>query len=242
MADWNRDSGSRRRYAALTASMVNGRSLTKTGAAASFLGPPAMTLGSEASADADDLTYSYRPSLLGAPRTFALTDDGIAWSAGPRSGRVRYRDVRRVRMSFKPGSMQTYRFLTEIWAEGAPKLQIASASWKSMVEQERLDRSYAAFVAALHGRIARAASPQPVRFEQGANAFAYWPGLALYVMVALALAGVFVRALRVHSLAGALFVGGFVALFLWQGGSFFRRNRPGRYRPDALPNDLMPRG
>jgi hypothetical protein len=189
----------------------------------------------------DNLTYSYRPSLLGPPWSFTLTDRGMDWSAGGRSGHVRYRDVRRLRLSFKPVSMQTHRFLTEIWAEGAPKLEIVSSSWKSMVEQERRDGPYAAFVSELHARIASAASPVPVRYDQGANPFTYWPGLVLYTLVALALAAVFVRALEVHAIGGAAFIGAFVALFLWQGGNFFRRNRPGTYRPDALPHELMPR-
>ena len=37
------------------------------------------------------------------------------------------------------------------------------------------------------------------------------------------------------------FTAALMALFLWQGGNFFRRNRPGRYRPDALPAALMPK-
>ena len=200
-----------------------------------------MTLDPAGAPENGDLTYSYRPSLLGAPWTFTLTGDGMDWSAGSRSGRVRYRDVRRLRLSFKPASMQTHRFLTEIWAEGAPKLQIVSASWKSMVEQERRDGPYAAFITELHARVAREHGPVPVRYDQGTNPFPYWPGLALYTAVALALAAVFVRALEVHALGGAAFIGAFVALFLWQGGNFFRRNRPGTYRPDALPAKLMPR-
>ena len=63
----------------------------------------------------------------------------------------------------------------------------------------------------------------------------------LYAVVALLLAGVFVRTLEMHAIGGAAFIGAFVALFLWQGGNFFRRNRPGTYTPDALPPDLMPR-
>ena len=39
----------------------------------------------------------------------------------------------------------------------------------------------------------------------------------------------------------AAFVGAFMLLFLWQGGNFFRRNRPGFYRPEALPAELLPK-
>jgi hypothetical protein len=29
---------------------------------------------------------------------------------------------------------------------------------------------------------------------------------------------------------------------VWQSGTYFLRNRPGRYRPDALPKELVPGG
>jgi len=188
----------------------------------------------------DSDTYIYRPSLLGAPWAFKLTDDGIEWAAGTKSGRVAFRDIRRLRMSYRPANMQSYRFMTEIWADGAPKLRIVSSSWKSMVEQERLDKLYSAFVAKLHRRIARAgATPQ---FEQGSNTLAYWPGLILFVGVALGLCFLIVRALQSDAMSGVVFIATFLTLFLWQGVNFFRRNKPGLYVVDALPAMLMPKG
>jgi hypothetical protein len=185
-------------------------------------------------------SYAYRPSLLGAPWEFTLKSDGIDWTAGSKSGHVPFRNIRRMRMSFKPASMQSHRFKTELWAEGAPKLEIVSSSWKSMVEQERLDKPYAAFVAELHRRIALAAPP--ARYEQGNHPLLYWPGLVTFVGVALGLAWLIVRALQADTRGGAAFIGVFLALFLWQGGNFFRRNRPGFYRPEAPPAELMPKG
>jgi hypothetical protein len=185
------------------------------------------------------LDYAYRPSLLGAPIEFRLQGNVLDWTAGPRSGRVPLRDVRLVRMSFKPGSMQPYRFITELWAEGAPRLEIVSSSWKSMVEQERLDAPYVGFVTELHRRITLAGAP--ARFQQGKHALLYLPGLALFVVVGLLLAALVPRALQAHTLGGAAFIIAFLALFLWQGGNFFRRNRPGSYRPDALPPELLPK-
>lgn len=184
--------------------------------------------------------YSYRPSLLGAPWTFRLTPAGLSFEAGRKSGLVAYGDIRRLRLSFRPISMQTQRFQTEIWADGAPKLVLISSSWKSMVEQERLDQSYAAFVADLHARIAAAGSA--VRFEQGGNPLTYWPGLAIFAAVALGIVVLIVRALQSDAVAGAVFVAAFLGLFLWHGGNYFRRNRPGVYAPDALPDLLVPKG
>ena len=186
------------------------------------------------------LTYTYRPSLMGAPWTFTLTGDSLEWSAGSKFGRVAWRNIRRLRMSYRPASLQSHRFVTELWADNTPKLQIMSTSWKSMVEQERLDRPYSAFVTELHRRIMQAgADPQ---FEQGSNPLLYWPGLVLFAGMVLALLLLIVRALQADAASGAAFIGAFLALFLWQSGNYFRRNRPGVYHPDALPSVLMPKG
>jgi hypothetical protein len=188
----------------------------------------------------EPVAYAYRPSLLGAAWEFKLTGDGIDWATGHKVGHISFRNVRRLRMSYRPASMQSHRFMTELWSEGAPKLKILSSSWKSMVEQERKDKPYAAFVAELHRRIALAAPP--ARFEQGSHPLLYWPGLIAFAGVALGLALLVVRALQADAKGGAAFIGGFLVLFLWQSGNFFRRNRPGLYRPEALPAELMPKG
>jgi len=181
---------------------------------------------------ASAVTYSYRATVLGAPRHFTLSDDGIDWKSGAMSGHIPYRNIRRL------VSMQSSRFITELWGEGTPRLKIVSISWKSMVEQERLDRSYSVFVRELHRRISKAASS--ARFERGTNPWAYWPGLAIFVAVALGLAGGAVQALQASAYTGAAFVGAFLALYLWQIENFLRRNRPGTYNPEALPKEVMP--
>jgi hypothetical protein len=185
----------------------------------------------------DAHSYSYRPSLMGAGWQFHLTADGLAFEHGRRSGHVPYRDIRRVRLSYKPISMQTQRYLMEIWADGA-KLTVVSSSWKSMVEQVRQDQAYSAFAVELHRRLAG----MPVLFEQGRSPFAYWPGLAIFVAVVLGFVFMIFRALQTGTWAGAAFIAAFLALLLWHGGRFFQRNRPGVYTADAPPDLLLPKG
>jgi hypothetical protein len=185
-------------------------------------------------------TYIYRPSVLGAPWEFRLTGDGIEWQAGRKSGRIAFRDVRGVRLSFRPANMQSLRFMTELWADGVPKLRIMSSSWKSMFEQERLDAPYSAFIAELHRRIAQAGAP--VAYRQGTHPLLYWPGVIVFAGMLIALAMLILRALQAGVIGGAVFIAVLGALFVWRGGNFLRRNRPGVYRPDALPALLMPQG
>lgn len=184
-------------------------------------------------------TYSYRPSVMGAPSEFRATEPGLDWAIGRQSGHVLWRDVARVRQSFRPTSMQYYRFVTELWTVGAPKLTIVSTSWKSMMAQERLDEGYTAFIIELHRRLALAQTH--ARLEQGASPFQYWPGLVVFAATSLALAALTVRALQEHALGGALFIAGFLVFFLWRGGDYFRRNRPRLYRAETPPAELLPK-
>lgn len=187
----------------------------------------------------NEFCYAFKSSLIGAPLELQLTEDALAWRKGSVTGRAPYRRIRRMRLSFRPMTMQNYRFLTEIWPDGGPKLQIASTSWKSMFEHERLDAAYVAFVTELSRRVGAAGGQ--TSFERGSPALIYWPGVAVLAGALLAIAALAVRALQTGALAGAAFIAAFLALFLWQGGGFFLRNRPGTYHPDAMPPQLLPR-
>jgi hypothetical protein len=107
------------------------------------------------------------------------------------------------------------------------------------MEQERLDAAYNAFVIELNRRVG-AAGGTPL-LQTGSPALLYWPGLVVFLGVSLALAALIVRAFQVQAWSGAAFVAAFLVLFLWQAGSFFRRNRPGIYRADAVPAEVLPR-
>lgn len=189
---------------------------------------------------AADPVYIHKPSLMGAPWELRLRPEALEWRTGRHEGRIAYARVTRVRLSFRPVTMQTRRFLAEVWSAGGPRLSIASTSWRSMVEQAAQDQAYGAFMRELHRRIA-AAGAAPA-FDRGSPALLYWPGLAVFVGVVAGFAVLIGQALDIGAYGGAAVVGAFFALFAWQGGTYFRRNRPGRYRPDALPADLVPEG
>jgi hypothetical protein len=188
---------------------------------------------------APDPYYVYRPSLMGAPFEFRLAGDAFHWRKGRIEGRASYDRIRRIRLSFRPATMQTYRFLAEVWPQGGPKLLISSTSWRSIIEQERLDDGYAAFLKELHRRIAAAGGPTV--FEAGTSPLLYWPGVVIFVGASLGMAALTVRAVQVQAWGAAAFIGAFLTLFLWQAGGFFRRNRPVRYDPMALPEAVLPR-
>jgi hypothetical protein len=186
-----------------------------------------------------DPTYAFKSSLMGAGFELRLAIDALEWRRGGQAGRVPYDRIRRIRLSFRPMTMQNYRFLTEVWPASGPKLQIASTSWKSLVEHERFDAPYRAFVIELCRRIG--AAKDLTSFETGSPAWIYWPGVAVFVAASLGLAGLLVRALVTEVWSGAAFVAAFLALFLWQAGNLFGSNRPGRFKPDAVPPQVLPK-
>jgi hypothetical protein len=187
----------------------------------------------------EGVKYAYRPSLLAAPWEFEVAPDTLKWRVGRRAGEIPYADIRRIRMSYRPVTMAAHRFLTEIWSNNTPRLPVASTSWKNMVEQERQDTGYREFLIALHARLAE--RQVQASYETGSPPLIYWPGVVIFAGLALGMAALTVRGLQTGAYGGAAFVGGFFVLFMWQVGGFFRRNRPGRYRPDALPADVLPK-
>lgn len=182
--------------------------------------------------------YLYKASLMGSPWSFQLAPDALVWSFGLRSGRTPYGSIRRIRLGFRPVTMQHYRFLAEVWPERGPKVPIASSSWKSLVEQERQDDAYTTFITELHRRIAQAQGNP--RLDAGALSFLYWPGLVVLTVISLALIGLIVGTLRQGDTFATLFLLGFFVLLAWQLGMFFKRNRPRRYTLDRIPRDVLP--
>lgn len=185
-------------------------------------------------------TYAFKSSLVGGISQFKLKPDGLYWEVGRRGGNVRYERIKAVRLAYRPITMQSHRFTTEVWSANQPKLQIASVSWRSVVQQERLDAAYAAFIEELHRRIAAAGGT--VQFISGIPAAAYWFGVVFFAAAVLATIVMAWRAVWVANWTSTAIIGIFLAVFAYQIANYFFRNRPGRYRPDAIPKNVLPAG
>jgi hypothetical protein len=188
---------------------------------------------------AGDATYAFKPSLMGAACQFTLKPDALEWEIGRRSGRMRYDRIQAIRLSYRPVTMQSHRFITEIWSADNPKVQIVSVSWRSIMEQERLDKAYSNFITELHRRVAGAGTA--ARFTTGLPVATYLVGLVVFSAVLLATAVMVVRAASFEQWGATAIVGVFFLVFGYQLGNYFYRNRPGRYRPDAIPPAVLPK-
>lgn len=187
----------------------------------------------------EDPSYSYKPSLAGAPVMLWLRPDGLEWVSGRRSGLLRYGRIRRIRLSYRPATMQTHRFVTDIWSSDAPKLQIASVSWQGLTMQQRQDAPYAAFVTELHRRLAAARST--AIFRCGVPAVLYGLGLVVVCGALLTFVMLMIKAAQIDEWRAVAVIGVVFVVSAWQLGGYFRYNRPGEYRPEDIPPYVLPR-
>lgn len=183
----------------------------------------------------DPIRYSFRSSLRGASWEFEVAEDGLRWQAGGRSGVIAYPQIAKIRLSYRPISMQRHRFRMDVITAEGRKLSVLSTTALAMITVERQDDAYRAFVAALHARLA-----DDVLLQGGLPRPLYWFGIAMLALVGAALASLFIRATVEGAWQGALFMAAFAALFGWQIGGFVWRNRPIAYSARQLPAHLLP--
>jgi hypothetical protein len=192
--------------------------------------------------DADDdrpgIRYAFKASLIGSAHQFELTDRGLSWKISGRSGVWAYRDITGVSMSFRPTSMQAHRFRADVRHKDGGRIRIVSTNWQTVSLMTPQDNGYRAFIDGLHARMAAAGST--AKLAGGLPPGLYAAALVLVALLAVAMVGLFVRAIATGEYAGALFLVGFALLFNWQIGGFIRRNRPITYTFDRLPEALLP--
>jgi hypothetical protein len=182
--------------------------------------------------------YAYKASLIGSAHRFELTDAGLAWHIGGKSGVWPYAGISMVRLSYRPVSMQSRRFRADIESAGQGHLVLLSTSWQTAALMAPQDQDYRAFIIHLHARMKQAGSNAAL--VGGLRPRIYAAAIVLLSLLAIAMTGLLVRAIATGELAGILFLLGFAALFTWQVGGFVRRNRPWAYTFDDLPLALLP--
>ena len=134
--------------------------------------------------------------------------------------------------------MQARRFRADIEGGDRGRIVLMSTSWQTSVLVAPQDRDYRVFIVELHQRMAEAGSHAVL--IGGLKPRVYFAAVILLALVALAMAGLLVRAIAIGEWAGILFLLGFAGLFTWQVGGFVRRNRPHAYTFDQLPDALLP--
>jgi len=157
---------------------------------------------------------------------------------GRRSGVWPYADIASIRLSYRPVSMQSRRFRADLERAGGERIAILSTTWQTVSLMTPQDRDYRAFIVALHRRMQ--ATGSKALLIGGIGTVTYAIALTMLALLAIAMIGLFARALATSEFTGALFLVGMAIWFAWTIGGFIKRNRPCRYSFDALPATLLP--
>lgn len=189
------------------------------------------------SASVDGTHYLFKSSLAGGAKQLTLTDAGLNVQA-TKVALWPLESIAAIRLSYRPASMQAWRFRADIATQSGQSIAVYSTTWHSISQMARQDDSYRAFILELHRRLAQINSS--ARLIAGINPVLYIAGLVVMALIGISIVGLFVRALITAEFAGALFLAGFGGWFVWQIGGFMRRNRPRSYTFDALPTDVLP--
>ena len=184
------------------------------------------------------ISYVYKASLISSAYQFELTDSGLSWRIGGRSGVWPYADIASIRLSYRPMSMQARRFRADIARAGEGRIAILSTTWQTVSLMTPQDQGYRAFITELHRRMKAAGSKASL--TGGIGTVTYAVAVAMLALLAIAMVGLLVRALATSEFIGALFLVGMAIWFAWTIGGFIKRNRPRRYSFDALPEKLLP--
>ena len=182
-------------------------------------------------------TYAFRGSLIGAAHQFELTEDGLSWRTGRRSGLWLYSDIASVRLSYRPMGMQAKRFRADLRHADGSRIVILSTS-KQTVALVKPQEGYRGFVLELHRQMAAAGSNASLR--AGLRPALYRAIVIALLLVGAAMAAMLVRALLTGEFAGAAFILCFGAYAAWQLRAVLRRNRPRDYTLANAPADVLP--
>ena len=145
------------------------------------------------------ISYAYKASLISSAYQFELTDAGLSWRIGRRSGVWPYADIASIRLSYRPMSMQSRRFRADIERAGGGRIAILSTTWQTVSLMTPQDQGYRAFITELHRRMKAAGSKASL--IGGIGTVTYAMAVAMLALLAIAMIGLLVRALatfRIH--------------------------------------------
>ena len=171
------------------------------------------SLPNQAAAEGEDARitrYAFKASLISSAHQFELTDAGLSFRVGSRSGEK----------------------------AGGGRVAILSTTWQTVTLMAPQDQGYRVFITELHRRMNQAGSVASL--TGGIGAATYAAAVAMVALLAIAMIGLLIRALATSEYTGALFLVAMAVWFAWTIGGFIKRNRPRRYSFDQLPEALLP--
>lgn len=187
----------------------------------------------------DASTYRQRRTAFNRPRSYRLTGDALVWSEeGKGEDRLFYKDIREVRIAYRPDRVQTNRYITTLKTRTGWKLLISNSSYTGFATFQDHSPEYRAFILELHRRLA--ASGLPIVFAKGSTRAGYLGNLLLVLFIFAGLAFVLWMTGgqdRAWYVDAKLWT---IVFFLPVLFVFIRKAKPERYDPLAPAADGLP--
>lgn len=182
--------------------------------------------------------YRQNPRPTGQEIAYRLDGHRLTVDSGRKVSEVQLGAVEEVRLSFEPRSLAHNVLRTRLRLTDGRSITLTSITWRSMIQAERQDQDYGAFVRRLVGAIA-AANPG-ARFVAGKNPL-LWAASAIVAGILLVAMAVFAwRAFQMGAQGTALMTLAVMGLGVWQLEPIVRLNKPRSFDPKDPPRDLVP--
>ncbi|MGL4812386.1 MAG: hypothetical protein ACRCXM_11470 [Beijerinckiaceae bacterium] len=183
-------------------------------------------------------SYSHTPKPFGRQVTVTLGDGTVIVSDERKTLTAPLQEIAAIRLTYEPRNTLASGFKTKLTLSNRRTAYLTNIAWKSLVQVDRQDEPYRAFVTALVQDTARA-NPQVALI--GGKPRPLW--LAMLVISAATAAGLVFLAWRAFAggnSAFALIILAFTGYFGFITADMLKRNRPRAFAPDAIPPDLLP--
>ena len=184
-------------------------------------------------------TYSHRAKPYAQEAQFRLMPQHLAIEQGRRSGDFAYQDIVMIRLMYKPRNTTNEGYQAKIYRRDKRTAALTNLSWKSLVDMDRQDGEYRAFMLAL---IAKVYFTNPnVALEAGMPRWLHSITAIAGIVAVLAMIVVTAQALRNGVYAAAVITSILALYFGWWSIRYLSRNRPRSFTANDIPQDVLPK-
>lgn len=201
-----------------------------------------------------DIFYAHRAKPYSSEIVLRLGKRELQVEKGKSKQTYPLDKLERIRLSYAPRNVSRLTFVCDIRARDGHSVTINNLDWKSLIQVEKVDPAYRAFVAALVKRTA-VLNPK-IQLEAGCGIVRYrlTQTVGFGVIGALIVSAFYYGGLlgdfkaaegAANEQAGKLLAGGSIALAIYLGlwlKTFLTRNRPRDFTAQAIPDSVLPIG
>jgi len=184
------------------------------------------------------MNYSFRKSAFEKEKSYELTQDGIKITDHEGIvSLVKYADILQVNLSFVSTKHNSF-YQCDLKLKTGSSLLFKSQHYAGIANFEDRSADYSDFINGLHKILN--ASGLGIKYKKGISSVGYYASMAVFII-----AGILFPIVSIGMLIGGQIIFGalgvFVSIMLFlRMKKYMKKNKPGEYTPDQLPETLIP--